>query len=60
MESLKADWLAVELREIDSDIQRWSEGLRDSFLSLVSSRDHGERTDERAAGDQEDISTAGD
>lgn len=39
MGSLENDWLAVEVAEIDSDMDGWNEGLKASFRSLFSALD---------------------
>lgn len=33
MGALKANWLRVELDQIDADVQAWSGGVKESFLS---------------------------
>jgi len=32
---LRVDWLAIEMREIDAEIDRWSQGMKDSLKASV-------------------------
>jgi len=37
MDQLEEGWLVVELEMIDRDVEGWSEGLKESFDSLLDS-----------------------
>jgi hypothetical protein len=36
MDGLDQDWLIIELQSIDQYMQRWSDGIKESFATLIA------------------------